>query len=100
MPVLFNSNKIIPVEFITISYDPTRDPTNNQLATRLDIQIRGKLSATKGSPNSSGVFWNLPDYPPDEDIPADGRLGSILAKQKALKNLFKADYGSLEIQPW
>lgn len=100
MPCIYDNKKIIPVEFITFSYEPNHDPVNNQLATRIDIQLHGKLSAIKGSPNSTGTFWTTSGYPPDENLTADQRLASILAKQTALKNLFKNDNRTLEIQPW
>lgn len=100
MPILFNGNKIIPVEFVTVAYEPARDGATTQLARKLDITLRGKLSALKGSPNSQGVFWNQPGYPPDENLTPDQRLTSLLAKEKALRALFSTDWGSLEIQPW
>jgi len=56
--------------------------------------------AFKGSPNSSGVFWNVAGYPPDESVIPDARLKSLLAKEKAIRTIFNQDGKLLEIQPW
>lgn len=63
------------------------------------LTVTGKLFAYKGSPNSSGVYWNTSGYPADEVIDADKRLKSILRKQQALRDTFSVDGKFFEIQP-
>ncbi len=64
------------------------------------ITLDSKIMAYKGSPESTGQFWTTSGYPPDEGIPANQRLAAIRTKQGALFNLFSAEGGLLEVQPW
>lgn len=70
------------------------------LGVSYTITVQGIIMDDMGSPNSSGVFWNQPGYPPNETISEESKLGSILRKQKAIRDLFsKANDGkTFEIQ--
>jgi hypothetical protein len=83
---------------ISKSYNRTDDTT--KLGARHSITLNGTIVAWKGSPNSSGVFWELSNYPPDQDISQNSRQKAIISKQEALKQLFSLDYKLLEIVPW
>lgn len=107
MPIIYNGNKLIPAPLISISknYDPNKTVIRNFNANRIasptyDITLNGFLLANKGSPNSSGQFWTLSDYPPDEALAHDSQLASLLKKQEAIRGLFATEGQLLEIQPW
>jgi hypothetical protein len=95
--VSYDGQKLIPAPFISINKErwsgaraspcPTRSPSPSK------EDLRGQ-----GSPNSTGVFWDLSGYPPDEDIAANSRLGSIMRKQKAIETLFGTDGKTFEVQ--
>ncbi len=99
MPVIYNSKKLIPAPFVSISksYDVADDGTI--LGKTYNIEVKGKFVAWMGSPNAAGVLWDQSGYPPDDTFNADGLLKSILRKQDAVRKLF-ADQGKVfEIQP-
>jgi hypothetical protein len=96
----YNSQKIIPASFVEIRKEVIEAQDGTVLDSVFRIILTGKIVATKGSPNSSGVFWNISGYPPDEELTADQRLSAILRKQEALMRLFGEDGKSLEIQGW
>ena len=100
MPVYFNSNKIIPAPFVAITKDYNTTDDVQQIGSSFNITVKGKLIAYKGSPNSSGVFWNVSGYPPDEVIADDSIMGSLIRKQEALRSLFANEGRSFEVQPW
>lgn len=79
-------------------YNTTEDGT--PIGATWQITVRGILSAYKGSPNSSGTFWTVSGYPPDEVIGPDSRLGAILRKQEGIRKLFSTQGLSFEIQPY
>lgn len=98
MPVVYDSKKIIPAPFIAISKKTNRDDSGKPLGQTYQITVHGKLTAEKGSPNSSGVFWTASGYPADESIAADSRLTAILKKQAALRELFSVEGKTFEVQ--
>lgn len=100
MPVYYNSNSIIPAPFISFEKTYQTNDDGTIVGTSWNISVKGTLSAYKGSPNSTGVFWNVGGYPPDEVISADSRLTSILRKQEALRKLFAVNGQTYEVQPW
>lgn len=53
--------------------------------------------AYKGSPSSSGTFWNVSDYPPDEIIDSEDRVRALARKRAAIDCLFADDGKLLEI---
>ncbi len=100
MPVIFDSNKIIPGPFATISKEVERRADGTPTRSQFVITLKGTIVAYMGSPNSSGTFWNASGYPPDESIADISRLKAILAKQGALTELFSRKNKLLEIQPF
>jgi hypothetical protein len=100
MPVQVNGKKIIPAPQFEIAKEVQRSEDGTTRNIVYNISVRGTLSAIKGSPNSSGVLWDQPGYPPDEDIPSDSRLASLRNKQGSLCKLFCDEAPLVEIQPW
>jgi hypothetical protein len=100
MPTYYDSKKIIPSPIFSSAQIPQTLEDGTIVGTSFQITVKGTITADRGSPNSSGVFWTLSDYPPDENIAADGRLRSILMKMSALRKLFSVDGKTFEVQPW
>lgn len=102
MAVIFDDKKIIPGPTVSITKNYTRvgGDEGEIVSSNYDVVLNGTLVAYKGSPNSSGVFWDQSGYPPDENIEIDSRLGAIARKQKALREMFSAanEGKTLEIQ--
>jgi hypothetical protein len=100
MPVILDSKKIIPGPFVRITNDIKRSEDGSVRQAGFNISVKGKLTAFKGSPDSTGAFWTASGYPPDETIPIDSRLASLRNKQGALCNLFAIEGKLFEIQPY
>lgn len=100
MSVSYNSKKIIPAPLVSISKSYQRTGDGTKIGKTYSITVNGTLLAWKGSPRIDGTFWDQPDYPPDDGVDADGRLGAILRKQEALRGLFSEDGKAFEIHPW
>jgi hypothetical protein len=102
MPVIYDGNKIIPGPTVSITknYNRLGNEESEIVSSNYEIVLNGTIVAFKGSPNSSGIFWDQSGYPEDENISIDSRLGAVLRKQKALRTLFsKENEGkALEIQ--
>lgn len=98
MPVLYDSKKLIPVERAQIRKIFNKNEDGLSVGAGFEIVVEGKLVVDKGSPNSSGVFWDASDYPPDENITSTSWLGAILRKQEAMRQLFANEGRTLEIQ--
>src|SRR5690606_22804115 len=62
------------------------------------ITVTGRVVAYKGSPQSDGTFWTNTGYPADESIDADARLGALLRKKEAIRQLFADEGKSFEVQ--
>jgi len=95
---MYGGKRLIPaplVEFTKI-YQTSDDGT--KLNSIWNISITGKSLAYMGSPNSSGVFWTLGGFPPDETIAENARLQSIMRKEEAIRSLFATDGQQLEWQ--
>lgn len=99
MPVQYNSQKIIPAPWVSFDKQYQRTADGELIGVIWDVMVHGKLLATKGSPQSSGNFWNLGGYPPDEVIDDTKMLKSLLTKQEALRQLFATQGQSFEVQP-
>lgn len=91
--VSYNSQRIIPVQTVSISVGYDRAETGEKLSKNYTLVISGTLLAFKGSPDSNGEFYSGSGatYPADEDIPMESRLGAILRKIQAIKKLFSDD---------
>ena len=102
MPVIYDSKKIIPAPVITInkSYNRLAGDESEIVSSSYEVTLNGTLLAYKGSPNSSGVFWDQNGYPPDETVLMDSRLAALNKKQQALELLFSHENEGklLEIQ--
>jgi hypothetical protein len=82
MPVLYNSEAIVPAPIISISEQKQTAPDGTKLAPLFTLTLKGTLVAVP--PGTSPV-----------ELPA--RLGVLLTKQKHLEQLFSKDGKILEI---
>ncbi len=96
--VSYDSKKIIPAPNCAIAKRFDIDGAGNIIGNTYTLTLTGVLLAYKGSPNSSRVFWTLAGYPSDEAIEADSRLGALLRKTEALRDLFSEHGRELYIQ--
>lgn len=99
MSVSYNGNKIIPAPLVSITKEYQKSENGDIIGKIFRLTITGTLVTHMGSPNSTGTFWTLGGYPPDESIVHDSRMGAILRKQEALRALFATEGQSFEIQP-
>jgi hypothetical protein len=98
MPVYYNSKKIIPAPFVSIQKE-YQSAGQDVIGKTFRITLTGTLITHMGSPDSEREFWDQADYPPDEVILHDSRMGALLRKQEGLRSLFSDQYQLLEIQP-
>jgi len=98
MPVYYKSKKIIPAPFVSISKEYIRSG-QELVGKTFKLTVTGTLVTGMGSPNSSKEFWDQAGYPPDENIEHDSRMGALLRKQEALRDLFSEHNQLFEIQP-
>jgi hypothetical protein len=99
MPVIYNGKKIIPAPLVNIQKEYERTGDGNLIGSTFVLTLTGTLTSCKGSPTSSGTFWTLGGYPPDELLTHDEGLKSILHKQEALRLCFADEGKAFEIQP-
>ncbi len=99
MPVQYDSKKIIPAPFVSISKEYQTTEDGRMIGAVYVLTVKGELVAYKGSPSSAGVFWTASGYPSDETLSANTELKAILIKQDAIRRLFSAHGKSFEIQP-
>lgn len=97
--VSYNGNRIIPAPFVNITKDYQRTKKDDKVGSEFKLTLNGKIIAWKGSPSSSGTFWNQPGTPPDESYSSGVLFDNIIRKQEALRLLFATDGLSLEFQP-
>ena len=100
MPVIYDSKKIIPAPFISISNEVDRRANSQKRKDVFTITVRGTIIAHMGSPNSSGTFHTGSGYPAGETIAMDSRQAAIQAKIGALVNLFNTENKWFEVEPW
>ena len=96
--VSYNGKKLIPAPLINIDKRLIQAGNGTNLGSTYQITVNGTLFAYKGSPTSSGSFWDTSGYPPDETIANDARLNAIVRKQEALRGLFSQNGLSFEVQ--
>ncbi len=96
--VSYGDKRLIPAGFVSISKSYQTAGDGQKIGSLYQITLNGTIVADKGSPNSSGVFHTVGGYPADEVIDHDSRLGAILRKQSAIRDLFASDGLSFEIQ--
>lgn len=99
MPVIYDSKKIIPAPFVSItkSYEESED--GRIIGKTYHLEVKGKFVAWMGSPNAAGTFWDQSGYPPDDTLTETTLLKSILRKQDAIRKLFANQGRVFEIQP-
>lgn len=101
MPVIYNSKKIIPAPFVSIDARKERFEDGRIKRTLFVVNVTGKISVKKGSPDEDGDLWTNTGYPPDTpSVTADNRLAIFRDKQRALLELFSQDGLWFEIQPY
>jgi len=86
--VYYDGKRIIPAINLNYSRNFQQSPDGKIVGQVYNVTFSSTIFADKGSPTSSGVFWTVNDYPPDENIPEASRLSSIIKKQTALRELF------------
>lgn len=97
--VCYDSNKLIPAPTVRIQKHFNKSPGGTPLGTTFSLAVGGLILPSKGSPSSSGTFWSISDYPPDEIISSDNWFKSIIRKQVAIRQLFSTDGLAFEIFP-
>lgn len=100
MPVIYRNKKIIPAPLVSISREIARTNDGTPIGQTFRLNMNGTIVAYMGSPTSSGTFWDVAGYPPNETIAADSRQYAIQTKQEALRDLFSQEGYVLEFQPW
>lgn len=96
--VSYDGKRLIPAPFVSITKSYQRSGNDEIIGATYSINVTGTIVAFKGSPNSSKVFHILSGYPADETVLIDSRLGAILRKQEAIRDLFSEDGKSFEVQ--
>lgn len=96
--VMYNGSRLIPAPLVRVDKQYSKTADGENIGTVFSLSIVGKVLAFKGSPDSSGNWWTSGGYPPDETIPHDERLGVLIRKQEALRELFSEEGHMLEFQ--
>jgi hypothetical protein len=94
---------IRPTPLVSITCTPIKNKTGT-LGSSYDIVLTGTILADEGSPFSTGLHHNNYNRPLGETISYGGggdlpRLGSIFAKQNALRELFALEASRFEFAP-
>lgn len=98
MAIRYDNQRIIPAPFVGISKEYSK--TNHQkVGSTFNLTLQGKMVPCKGSPSSSGTFFDqgINLYPADET--GVDALASFLTKEKALRQLFSTEGLRFEIEP-
>lgn len=99
--VMYDSKRLIPAPLVTIEKNYVRGGDGQKIGVAFNITLTGTIMAWKGSPSIDKSFWDQAEFPPDDD-PAftaiDSRLGNIIRKQEAIRELFATDGLLFEIQ--
>lgn len=96
--VNYQNSRLIPAPQVQFSKSYFTSDDGTKIGSAWNIQISGTIVAFKGSPTSVGVFHTISGFPADETVAENQRLGSILRKQQAIRDLFSEDGHSLEWQ--
>jgi hypothetical protein len=98
--LIIDSKKIIPAPFVTLTKNIVNSADGRPLSSNFQVVLKGTLLPDKGSPTSSGTWHTTSGYPNNENITTDnGRFGSILSKQEALREVFSQPGKLLEYGP-
>lgn len=98
--IIYDGKAIIPGGTVTATRNNIRSNNGIVIGKTYAITYNGVIVADKGSPSSTGTFHTGTGNPADENIGDTAKLASILAKQKAIRELFSNDGLLFEIQPW
>lgn len=96
--VLYGGARLVPAPFCSIQKTYERADDGTKIGSTFSIQLSNDIVAFKGSPDSDQTLWTAGGYPADEVISSDARLGAIIRKQEAIRELFSRDGLLLEIQ--
>ncbi len=96
--VSYDGKKLIPAPFVSVTKNYQTAGDGEKVGSLFQLSIIGTIVAFKGSPNSSRVFHTSSGSPADEVIAANARLGAILRKQEAIRDLFSDEGKSMEFQ--
>ena len=96
--VLYDGKRLIPAPLVTINKSFQKSGNGENIGSTFSLTLTGTVVAYMGSPDSSGTFYTGSDYPADEVIAADNRLGAIQRKQEAIRHLFRQEGLQFEIQ--
>ena len=102
----YNGSRIIPSPFVNVNKQYQKSGDGELVGSLFTLTLSGTIVAFKGSPDSNGVFYTGSFYPPDarteptnlEIVTNDARLGAILRKEEAIRELFSEEGHSLEFQ--
>lgn len=90
--------RLIPAPFVNITKTYQKSGNGEIIGRLYTLTLTGTIVAHMGSPLSDGSWWTAGGYPSDEEVAADSRLGAIMRKQQAIRNLFSNEGQVLEIQ--
>lgn len=103
MPVLYDSKKIIPAPFVTISKEVSKTQDGTTRNRLFKINVKGNIVAFAGSPDHTGTFWTSSGYPPNTPEASSSdtkRLACLREKMGAISQLFETEGKWFEIQPY
>jgi hypothetical protein len=100
MPIYYDSKKIIPAPKVSVRKVNQKAANGETIGTVYSITVTGKFLSDKGSPTSSGTFWNSAGYPPDETISSDSQMTALINKMASVRGLFATEGRVFEIVPW
>lgn len=96
--VSYGGKRLIPAPNISVRKEFRKSADGTNIGSVFLITVTGRVVAYKGSPQSDGTFWTNTGYPADESIDADARLGALLRKKEAIRQLFADEGKSFEVQ--
>ena len=96
--VMYDGKRLIPAPLVSISKTYQKSGNGEIVGKIYNLTLTGTIVAFMGSPNKTGVFWDMPGYPPDDTVTANERLGVIFRKQEAIRELFSDEGKHLEFQ--
>ena len=86
-----DQKRIIPAPFMTISKTYQKSGNGDIIGKLYTLTLTGTIVSYMGSPYSDGTFYEGGDYPDDEVLTSDQKLGAIFRKQEALRDLFSTE---------
>jgi len=96
--VSWGNSLLIPAPLVGISKQYLTTGDGTKIGSTFNITVNGVICADRGSPTSSGTLLTDFSQSDIEVIDADSRLGSIIRKQEAIRDLFSVDGLSFEVQ--